>query len=90
MDIAIPSSVGSSAFDHGVKRGSYRSLFSLVIEPIMLPAYALGIALGAVVVLHWLLEVHYFLRMMLTVVHARFFKTNVGILDDTSVHGECD
>ncbi|KAH8235773.1 hypothetical protein KR032_007017 [Drosophila birchii] len=49
---------------------------------------ALGLLL-AIVVLYGLLELHYFLRMCLCVVLARFIKRRCHILDATTVNGLC-
>ncbi|XP_014229633.1 protein THEM6 [Trichogramma pretiosum] len=46
-------------------------------------------ALGALVLLYALFEVHYFLRMLITVFLARFCRKRVHILDETSVYGLC-
>ncbi|XP_043286295.1 protein THEM6 [Venturia canescens] len=45
--------------------------------------------LGAIVLLYALIEVHYFLRIFVTVFFARFCKKRVHILDETSVYGIC-
>jgi len=42
----------------------------------------------AIVVMYGLLELHYFLRMCLCVVLARFVKRRCHILDATTVNGE--
>ena len=42
----------------------------------------------SLVALHLFLEIHYFLRMCLSVIIARFFKTKVKILDDTYTYGK--
>ncbi|KAG8323862.1 hypothetical protein J6590_105772 [Homalodisca vitripennis] len=47
--------------------------------------YILAAILAAVIVLYWSLEVHYFIRMGLTVLYGRLFKKKVHILDCTSV-----
>ncbi|KAH8289497.1 hypothetical protein KR054_006190 [Drosophila jambulina] len=49
---------------------------------------ALGLLL-AIVVLYGLLELHYFLRMCLCVLLARFIKRRCHILDATTVNGLC-
>lgn len=54
----------------------------------MVLCYLLSGVLALVVVLYWSLEVHYFLRMGLCVLHARLFKKKLHILDSTSVTGE--
>uniref|UniRef100_A0A1B6H0F0 Protein THEM6 n=1 Tax=Cuerna arida TaxID=1464854 RepID=A0A1B6H0F0_9HEMI len=51
--------------------------------------YILAAILAAVIVLYWSLEVHYFIRMGLTVLYARLFKKKVHILDPTCVSGVC-
>jgi len=45
-------------------------------------------ALVAIVSLYGLIELHYFMRMFLTVFLARFCKKKVSILDETVVYGE--
>ncbi|XP_015593239.1 protein THEM6 [Cephus cinctus] len=55
----------------------------------MLACWVLAGVLGAIVLLHTLLEVHYFLRMFFTLFLARFCKKRVHILDETSVYGIC-
>jgi hypothetical protein len=45
-------------------------------------------ALVAVVSLYGLIELHYFMRMFLTVFLARFCKKKVSIFDETVVYGE--
>lgn len=54
----------------------------------MIACWVLVGALGAMVLLHALFEVHYFLRMFITVFLARFCRKRVHILDETSVYGE--
>jgi hypothetical protein len=54
----------------------------------MLVCYIVGGILVSVVALYLFLELHYFLRMCLCVIIARFFKTKVKILDDTQIHGK--
>lgn len=54
----------------------------------MLVCYIVGGILVCVVTLHLFLEIHYFLRMCLSVIIARFFKTKIKILDDTYVYGK--
>jgi len=54
----------------------------------MLVCYIVGGILVSLVTLHLFLEIHYFLRMCLSVIIARFFKTKVKILDDTYIHGK--
>lgn len=49
---------------------------------------ALGIVLGVLVALYGLFELHYFLRMCLCVVTARFLKKRMHILDTGTVVGE--
>ncbi|XP_058066650.1 protein THEM6 [Anopheles bellator] len=49
----------------------------------------LGIVLGVLVALYGLFELHYFLRMCLCVVSARFLKKRMHILDTSSVVGLC-
>lgn len=51
--------------------------------------WALAGALIAVVTLYGLIELHYFLRMFLTVFLARFCKKRVSILDETVIYGIC-
>ncbi|XP_063986675.1 protein THEM6 [Diachasmimorpha longicaudata] len=55
----------------------------------MLACWLLAGALGAVVLLYALVEVHYFLRMFVTVLLARFCKKPVHILDETTIYGLC-
>ncbi|XP_008203825.1 protein THEM6 isoform X2 [Nasonia vitripennis] len=55
----------------------------------MITCWVLVGALGAMVLLHTLFEVHYFLRMIITVFLARFCRKRVHILDETSVYGLC-
>ncbi|XP_058126544.1 protein THEM6 [Anopheles ziemanni] len=50
---------------------------------------ALGIVLGVLVALYALFELHYFLRMCLCVLSARFLKKRMHILDTSSVVGLC-
>ncbi|XP_308531.4 protein THEM6 [Anopheles gambiae] len=50
---------------------------------------ALGIVLGVLVGLYGLFELHYFLRMCLCVVSARFLKKRMHILDTGTVMGLC-
>uniref|UniRef100_A0A182KE82 Protein THEM6 n=1 Tax=Anopheles christyi TaxID=43041 RepID=A0A182KE82_9DIPT len=50
---------------------------------------ALGIVLGVLVGLYALFELHYFLRMCLCVVSARFLKKRMHILDTGTVVGLC-
>lgn len=45
---------------------------------------------GAVLFLYALFEIHYFLRMCLCVINARFLKRNAGILDTLHVTGTLD
>jgi hypothetical protein len=54
----------------------------------MLVCYIVGGVLLSLVTLHLFLELHYFLRMSVSVIIARFFKKRVKILDDTYIHGE--
>jgi hypothetical protein len=54
----------------------------------MLVCYIVGGILISLVALHLFLEIHYFLRMCLSVIMARFFKTKVKILDDTYTYGK--
>jgi hypothetical protein len=54
----------------------------------MLVCYVVGGVLLSLVALYLFLELHYFLRMCLSVVIARFFKTRIKILDDTYIHGK--
>lgn len=49
--------------------------------------YIVGGILGAIVLLYGLLEIHYFLRMCLCVLMARFVKKKSNILETTSVTG---
>uniref|UniRef100_A0A182IQ57 Protein THEM6 n=1 Tax=Anopheles atroparvus TaxID=41427 RepID=A0A182IQ57_ANOAO len=49
----------------------------------------LGIVLGVLVALYALFELHYFLRMCLCVLSARFLKKRMHILDTSSVVGLC-
>ncbi|EZA50583.1 protein THEM6 [Ooceraea biroi] len=46
-------------------------------------------AFAAIVSLYCLIELHYFMRMFLTVFLARFCKKRVHILDETAVYGIC-
>ncbi|XP_015521406.1 protein THEM6 [Neodiprion pinetum] len=55
----------------------------------MIACCVLAGVLGVVVLFYVFLEVHYFLRMCLTVLLARFCKKQVHILDETSVYGVC-
>ncbi|XP_034947177.1 protein THEM6 [Chelonus insularis] len=55
----------------------------------MLACWLLVGAFGIIVILYSLLEVHYFLRMSLTVLLARFCKKPVHILDETTVYSLC-
>ncbi|XP_014205336.1 protein THEM6 [Copidosoma floridanum] len=55
----------------------------------MITCWVLVAVLGALVLLHALFEVHYFLRMFTTVFFARFCRKRVHILDETSVYGLC-
>ncbi|XP_011315264.1 protein THEM6 [Fopius arisanus] len=55
----------------------------------MLTCWLPACALGAVVILYVLVEVHYFLRMFLTVLLARFCKKPAHILDETAIYGLC-
>ncbi|XP_050075483.1 protein THEM6 [Anopheles maculipalpis] len=50
---------------------------------------ALGIVLGVMVSLYALFELHYFLRMCLCVVSARYLKKRMHILDTGTVVGLC-
>ncbi|XP_052897331.1 protein THEM6 [Anopheles moucheti] len=50
---------------------------------------ALGIVLGVLVSLYALFELHYFLRMCLCVVSARYLKKRMHILDTGTVVGLC-
>lgn len=43
---------------------------------------------GALLFLYALFEVHYFLRMCLCVINARFIKRRAGILDTLQVTGQ--
>ncbi|RZF36117.1 hypothetical protein LSTR_LSTR016726, partial [Laodelphax striatellus] len=47
--------------------------------------YVVAGVLAVLVALYWILEVHYFLRMALSVFLARFIKKRVHILDTTEV-----
>ncbi|XP_058461249.1 protein THEM6 [Malaya genurostris] len=49
----------------------------------------LGIVLGVIVALYVLFELHYFLRMCLCVVAARYVKKRLHILDTATVGGLC-
>lgn len=49
----------------------------------------LGIVLGVLVALYVLFELHYFLRMCLCVIAARYVKKRIHILDTTTVTGLC-
>ncbi|GLH07129.1 Protein THEM6, partial [Gryllus bimaculatus] len=51
--------------------------------------YVLGGLLITLLALYVTLELHYFLRMCLCVLMARFCKPRISILDDTYVHGLC-
>lgn len=55
----------------------------------MITCWVLAGVFGAIVLLYNLVEVHYFLRMCLTVFLARFCKKKVHILDETTVYGIC-
>ncbi|XP_011493979.1 PREDICTED: protein THEM6 [Ceratosolen solmsi marchali] len=55
----------------------------------MITCWVLVGVLGVLVLLHALFEVHYFLRMFMTVFLARFCRKRVHILDETSVYGLC-
>lgn len=59
-----------------------------IIHRMMLVCYIVGGILVSLVALHLFLEIHYFLRMCLSVIIARFFKTKVNILDDTYTYGK--
>lgn len=48
----------------------------------------LGIVLGVLVALYALFELHYFLRMCLCVVAARYIKKRMHILETATVTGE--
>lgn len=50
--------------------------------------YIVGGILGVLVLLYGLLEIHYFLRMCLCVLMARFVKKKANILETTSVTGK--
>jgi hypothetical protein len=54
----------------------------------MLVCYIVGGVLVSLLTLHLFLEIHYFLRMCLCVIIARFFKTKIKILDDTYMYGK--
>lgn len=47
-----------------------------------------GIVLGVLVALYALFELHYFLRMCLCVIAARYVKKRIHILETTTVTGE--
>ncbi|XP_058832544.1 protein THEM6 [Topomyia yanbarensis] len=49
----------------------------------------LGIVLGVIVALYVLFELHYFLRMCLCVIAARYVKKRLHILDTATVGGLC-
>lgn len=53
----------------------------------MIWCYIVGSILGAIVLLYGLLEIHYFLRMCLCVLMARFVKKKSNILETTNVTG---
>ncbi|XP_054268158.1 protein THEM6-like isoform X2 [Macrosteles quadrilineatus] len=55
----------------------------------MVLCYILAGVLAVILILYWSFEVHYFIRMGLTVFNARVFKRKVHILDSTSVTGVC-
>ncbi|XP_057334821.1 protein THEM6 [Microplitis mediator] len=55
----------------------------------MLACWVLVGVFGTIVLLYALIEVHYFLRMFLTVLLARFCKKPVHILDETTIYGLC-
>ncbi|CAD6239944.1 GSCOCG00002431001-RA-CDS [Cotesia congregata] len=55
----------------------------------MIACWVLAGVFGTGVLLYALIEVHYFLRMFLTVLLARFCKKPVHILDETTVYGLC-
>lgn len=54
----------------------------------MVLCYVLAAVLAVIVAFYWVLDLHYFIRMGLCVLHARFFKRRVHILDTTDVTGE--
>ncbi|XP_059609540.1 protein THEM6 [Phlebotomus argentipes] len=55
----------------------------------MIWCYLLGAALVGYFLAHAIIEVHYFLRMLLAMCLARFFKKRCHIMDMTSVTGLC-
>lgn len=54
----------------------------------MFTCWALAAALGAVLFIYTLIDVHYFLRMFFTVIIAKFIKKPAHILDETEIYGE--
>lgn len=54
----------------------------------MFTCWVLAGALGAVLFLYSLIDVHYFLRMFFTVIFAKFCKKPAHILDETEIYGE--
>ncbi|XP_058804408.1 protein THEM6 [Phymastichus coffea] len=55
----------------------------------MIACWVLVGVLGALVLLHTLFEVHYFIRMFATVFFARFCRKRVHILEETSIYALC-
>ncbi|KAF7988355.1 hypothetical protein HCN44_000928 [Aphidius gifuensis] len=55
----------------------------------MFTCWVLAGALGAVLFLYSLIDVHYFLRMFFTVIFAKFCKKPAHILDETTIYGLC-
>lgn len=48
-----------------------------------------AVILVLILLLYYFIEVHYFLRVLLSVVLARFFKKKIAILQETTVWGIC-
>jgi len=71
----------------GKAKTGYRQLFG-TLPIIRMICWILAGALVAVVSLYGLIELHYFMRMFLTVFLARFCKKKVSIFDETVVYGE--
>ncbi|XP_020300740.1 protein THEM6-like [Pseudomyrmex gracilis] len=55
----------------------------------MMTCWVLVGVLGVIVFLYGLIEFHYFVRMLFTIIYARFCKKRVNILDETVVYGIC-
>jgi hypothetical protein len=69
-------------------KGLKYNLSVIFAYKMMLVCYIVGGVLLSLVALYLFLELHYFLRMCLSVIIARFFKKRVKILDDTYIHGK--